>query len=81
MTTSEVQELSEQLADEVSEASIGTQIMIKNDPDVVIEIVCSECLGTGEVSEDIDDGEGHLQRGVGTRKCTCKKEPEYESGD
>lgn len=33
---------------------------------------CPECDGTGEVAIDIDDGEGHTERGVGTKKCICK---------
>ena len=33
------------------------------------EEVCIDCLGTKEVSTDVDDGEGHTMRGVGTEKC------------
>lgn len=33
-----------------------------------------ECDGSGEVSCDEDDGEGHTMVGVGTRKCRCKTE-------
>ena len=73
MTTSEAQELSEKLADVVSDESIGEIIPINEYPSVSIEIVCSECLGTGELSIDEDDGEGHIARGVGSRKCSCKR--------
>lgn len=34
--------------------------------------MCAECLDTGEVATDEDDGEGHLMQGVGTRKCICQ---------
>ena len=33
---------------------------------------CTDCGGTGEISTDESDGEGHIQRGVGTQKCHCK---------
>ena len=33
---------------------------------------CEICQDTGEVSTDEDDGEGHIQRGVGTQKCECR---------
>ena len=33
---------------------------------------CEWCDGTGEVATDEDDGEGHLMRGVGTKKCICQ---------
>lgn len=36
------------------------------------EYVCEMCEGTGEVSVDEDDGEGHTMRGVGTQKCLCQ---------
>lgn len=31
-----------------------------------------ECDGSGEVSTDESDGEGHIMRGVGTATCRCK---------
>lgn len=37
------------------------------------ETRCEECRGTGEVSTDEDDGEGHTMQGVGTEKCLCQK--------
>jgi len=40
------------------------------------EEVCAYCLGTGEVSTDVDDGEGHMMHGVGTEKCICQVEQE-----
>lgn len=41
--------------------------------------VCMYCFGTGEISVDESDGEGHMQHGVGTEKCVCQiKEREYE---
>ncbi len=38
---------------------------------------CEECGGTGEISTDVDDGEGHTQRGVGTEPCPAcsRREP------
>ena len=30
------------------------------------------CDGSGEISTDESDGEGHIMRGVGTQKCLCK---------
>lgn len=36
------------------------------------EELCEWCEGTGEVATDEDDGEGHIMRGVGTKKCICK---------
>ena len=40
--------------------------------------VCELCGGTGEITTDEDDGEGHIQRGVGTRKCICQIEHDEE---
>jgi hypothetical protein len=34
--------------------------------------VCEFCNGTGEVSVDESDGEGHIMNGVGTQKCICR---------
>jgi hypothetical protein len=36
--------------------------------------VCEFCEGTGLVSVDESDGEGHMMRGVGTEKCICQLE-------
>lgn len=38
-----------------------------------IEEVCEDCGGTGEVSFDVSDGEGNIQRGVGSKQCPCRK--------
>ena len=47
-----------------------------------IEFVCPECHGEGEVSTDVDDGEGHTMRGVGTEKCRCQiKDEEPDDQD
>jgi len=35
---------------------------------------CALCDGTGEVSTDESDGEGHIMSGVGTQKCVCQTE-------
>jgi len=35
---------------------------------------CEYCGGTGEVSTDESDGEGHIERGVGSQKCICQIE-------
>lgn len=38
-----------------------------------IEIVCPECEGTGEVSEDVLDHDSmQYMSGVGSRKCLCQ---------
>lgn len=39
---------------------------------------CEYCGGTGEVPTDEDDGEGHIQRGVGTRMCICRAEAQAD---
>lgn len=45
-----------------------------------VEEVCDDCLGTGEIVTDEDDGEGHVMRGVGNRKCHCQtKEKEFDN--
>lgn len=36
-----------------------------------VDEVCDECFGTGEISVDESDGEGHTTRGTGTEKCRC----------
>lgn len=38
--------------------------------------VCSygECDGSGEVTFDEDDGEGHLMKATGVKKCLCKED-------
>ena len=33
---------------------------------------CKICGGTGEISIDEEDGEGHNMSGVGTQKCICR---------
>ena len=33
---------------------------------------CEDCGGTGEISTDESDGEGHIMRGVGSKKCHCR---------
>lgn len=50
--------------------------------DEYVEGVCLDCGGTGEVSTDESDGEGHMQAGVGTAKClSCSPgEPDDMSG-
>lgn len=40
---------------------------------------CEFCGGTGVVSVDEDDGEGHVMRGTGSRKCVCRLLPEEEN--
>lgn len=37
-----------------------------------LQEVCAECHGTGEISLDEDDGEGHTARGVGSKPCPCR---------
>jgi hypothetical protein len=34
-----------------------------------VEDICAICLGSGEEIYDESDGEGHMQRGVGSRPC------------
>lgn len=44
-----------------------------------IKEVCEWCRGSGEISTDEEDGEGHTMRGVGTEKCPCQiEEDEFE---
>lgn len=44
--------------------------------------MCEDCNDEGEVSTDESDGEGHIMRGVGSRKCICKiPEPEDNRDD
>ena len=39
------------------------------------EEVCEFCHGSGTTHEDVDDGEGHLMRGVGKEiPCICQIE-------
>jgi transcription elongation GreA/GreB family factor len=46
------------------------------------ESVCEFCGGTGIEITDEDDGEGHIMRGVGERKCICQiHEEEYNDQD
>ena len=45
-------------------------------------LMCEYCGDTGEINTDEDDGEGHLQVGVGTQKCICKtKVDEFHDQD
>lgn len=43
--------------------------------------MCEDCYDEGEVSTDESDGEGHIMRGVGTRKCHCKNRDEDDRDD
>jgi hypothetical protein len=38
--------------------------------------ICPHCGGTGEVPNDEVDSEGHTQRGVGSRPCSCRWDEE-----
>ncbi|QDP67622.1 MAG: hypothetical protein Tp172MES00d2C118482111_16 [Prokaryotic dsDNA virus sp.] len=40
---------------------------------------CEDCKGEGEVAVDEDDGEGHIMRGVGIRKCHCQEDRDQAS--
>jgi hypothetical protein len=42
------------------------------------EGVCKFCEGTGEVSVDESDGEGHIMKGTGTQKCICTLQDNLE---
>jgi len=42
--------------------------------------MCEHCLDEGEISEDESDGEGHIMRGVGSRRCICK-EPDHDADE
>ncbi len=59
------------LEEGVDESEVRDLLMFA---DMDITIVCGYCEGTGEVSCDEDDGEGHMMRGVGTQKCICQIE-------
>lgn len=37
---------------------------------------CGECGGQGVVPENVDDGEGHTEQGVGSRPCICRSNGE-----
>lgn len=39
---------------------------------------CEICGGTGEVYVDVDDGEGHIMKGVGVEQCDCQLVEEFE---
>lgn len=41
--------------------------------------MCEYCNDEGEVSTDESDGEGHIMRGVGSRRCECKA-PDPDEG-
>jgi hypothetical protein len=44
--------------------------------------VCANCLGTKNVPEDEEDGEGHTMRGVGMVQCqACRKAIEEDDMD
>jgi hypothetical protein len=60
-----------------NDGTIVGEVLILSKEDEEAMNVCEECGGTGEISTDEDDGEGHTMRGVGTRPCPlCKhKEP------
>jgi len=46
-----------------------------------VEEVCAYCRGSGEVSTDERDSDGHWQSGVGSEKCICQShEPDDFSG-
>lgn len=46
------------------------------------DLVCEFCDGTGEVSTDESDGEGHIMRGVGSQPCICMhRDPDYTNDD
>lgn len=45
------------------------------------EAICADCEGTGEVAVDVDDGEGHTMRGVGSQKCLCRIDDSESDGD
>ena len=52
---------------------------------IIEEEECQTCGGSGEVSLDADDGEGHIQRGVDSAPCPdCQPsgaEEEYDDQD
>ncbi len=35
--------------------------------------ICGLCGGSGEVTTDESDGEGNIQKGVGSQTCLCRK--------
>lgn len=46
---------------------------LHNEPHKIDEELCEYCGGTGEIATDVDDGEGHIMRGVGDLKpCICQ---------
>ena len=62
--------------DEAQEIVLSANIAERDVPnEAIVPIkVCAFCHGEGEVSTDEMDGDGNLERGVGTRKCICRSE-------
>lgn len=71
LTSEDIKTLCEKLVDAYERDEQDFQILLNESRLVLFfEVVCDECLGEGEVSTDVDDGEGHTMRGVGTEKCS-----------
>lgn len=47
--------------------------------EIKIEKWCTLCNGTGEISEDVRNSDGHWERGVGSRKCICQIKEDDDS--
>lgn len=40
--------------------------------------VCEICGGSGYVQVDLDDGEGHIMKGVEVEECVCQLKEDFE---
>ena len=51
----------------------GTEICSHCNLECLVEQVCADCMGTGYLPKDEDDGEGHITSGTGTEPCHCQE--------
>ena len=51
----------------------GTEICSHCNLECLVEQVCADCLGTGFLPKDEDDGEGHITAGTGSEPCHCQE--------
>ena len=80
LTKEELQTLLERVEQAIND-EIGVGDMIELEKIVEIEIVCSDCHGTGEVTVDeaVYPDAGSPTAPIGTRTCHCKhREEEHD---
>lgn len=51
----------------------GTEICSHCNLECLVEQVCADCMGTGYLPVDEDDGEGHITAGTGSKPCHCQE--------